>query len=77
MAAKYVVTNGVGNDSEPVEFFGEALALAVRKQMETRKHFTVVNLDGIDVCEDADCKACNYDGLTAAEREMVDDAGLS
>lgn len=74
--AKYVVTYGAGKELPPLNVWDNALAVAKELNQHTGAAVSIVNVDGIDVCPDSDCKSCNRDGLTPEQLDALNDAGI-
>lgn len=75
MAAQYVVQSG-RKELPPLHSWQDALMVAKDLAKCSKQAVSIVNLDAIDVCMGEDCTECNRDGLTAEEREQLEEAGI-
>lgn len=75
MPAQYIVTYG-HKALPPLTVWANALQVAKDLAQFSKQAVSIVNVDNIDVCPDADCKSCNHDGLSQAERDELNEAGI-
>ena len=75
MPAQYVVTYG-RKELPPLHSWQDALLVGKELHKHSGHAVSIVNINAIDVCPDGDCTSCNHDGLTAEEREQLEEAGI-